>query len=124
MIDWSKAALAPPEYDVAGTLARLTSTVTGVPRSVATLFRLVQGQMARRYHRGYSRLRAIDATALDYFEGFWLLWELACSGERLREGARPDGRIELRWLHAEAIRAGAARFHALAGVEIRPLEPV
>jgi len=123
VFDWSQASIAHPAYDVAGTLARLTSSVPDVPVPLRALFQAVQRRLARGYLRSYSRSRSVDPRALDFFGAYWAVAELTWSGERLRAGAQPTGRIEERWLQPQAIELGARRFRELSGIEIEPLRP-
>jgi aminoglycoside phosphotransferase (APT) family kinase protein len=123
VFDWSNVALAEPAYDVAATLARLTSRVPDAPRALDLLFRAVQRSLASRYLRAYRRHRTLDVDRLGYFEAYWILAELAWSGSRLREGAVFSGAIEQRWLHPATIAAGVERFTRTTGVRLSPLLP-
>jgi aminoglycoside phosphotransferase (APT) family kinase protein len=120
VFDWSNVALAEPEYDVAATCARLTSTVPGLPLPLAMLFRAVQGRLQRRYLRCYRRTRGLDEKRVAAYEAYWILHELVWSGRRFAEGMRFDGKIETRWLHPDAISAGVARFREITGVSLQP----
>lgn len=123
VFDWSYVTLAEPGFDVAASIARLSSAVPDVPAPLGAVFRAVQRLMVRSYLRAYRRQRPLDTGRLGFYEAFWILNELVWSGERLAAGAVPDGAIEQRWLHAAAIDAGVARFAANTGVRLEPRRP-
>jgi aminoglycoside phosphotransferase (APT) family kinase protein len=117
VLDWSDAAIAHPAYDVAGTMARLSSPVVGVPRALGWLFEAAQRRMCAAYLDAYRPRSGVDGDALRYFEAFFLTSELVWSGEHLSHDRRLTGAIEERWLHPEAISIGRARLRVLTGFD-------
>jgi aminoglycoside phosphotransferase (APT) family kinase protein len=120
VFDWSFVTLAPPAFDLAASLARLTSRVPNLPRALDLLIQRVQVGVERRYRRAYG---PVPEEALRYYEAYWLLSELSRSGIKLREGIEPNDAIEQRWLYAETIGEGVRRFARMTGVTLSPLLP-
>lgn len=123
VFDWSNTCLAEPAYDVAATLARLTSRLPNLPHALDRITRVVQVQLERRYLRSYCGRRPLDLARVRYYEACWILSELSWSGMRLRAGGVHTDAVEHRWLHRDAIETGVARFHEISGVELVPLLP-
>lgn len=123
VFDWARVTLAEKAYDVAASRARLESRVPGLPGAVDWLTRTVQGKMVDRYQSWYAKDQTVEPERLRYYEAFWLVYELAWSGQRLRAGARASDAIEHRWLHPETLEHGVAEFRRHTGVTLAPLRP-
>lgn len=115
VLDWTRACIAHPAYDVAGTLARITTPLPPLSRMLSALLPRVQRVAANRYLAAYRRHVPLDAVALRYFEVFWLLHELVWGLERNALGLRYAGRVEERWLSSSVQADGLARLQARLG---------
>ncbi len=81
VIDWSLAKLADPEFDVGNTRVLLTRGPRGVPAALDGIVGLMLGNLARRYHNAYRKLRPIDEGRVRYYEAVRCLASLVWAGE-------------------------------------------
>jgi aminoglycoside phosphotransferase (APT) family kinase protein len=116
VIDWPNAIVADPAYDVASTKTILGVTpveVLGLPSALRWIVAAILPGMVKRYVKGYQQQRALDPTALAYYEALCCMRQLVRTAEnRLR--AEPGA---LNSLDASSFgEAMAARFAAITNV--------
>ena len=116
VIDWPNTIVADPAYDVASTKTILGVTpvaVLGLPVALRWIVAAVLPGMVKRYVRDYRQRRALDPTALAYYEALCCMRQLVRTAEnRLR--AQPGA---LNPLDASSFgEAMAARFAAITNV--------
>ena len=116
VIDWPNTMIADPAYDVASTKTILGVTpveVLGLPTALRWIVAAILPGMVKRYVKGYQQQRALDPTALAYYEALCCMRQLVRTAEnRLR--ARPGA---LNPLAASSFgEAMAARFAAITNV--------
>jgi aminoglycoside phosphotransferase (APT) family kinase protein len=120
VLDWSTALLGPRAYDVAFTSLLLSEPPLRVPGWQRRLFRVVGGELARRFIRGYQRQAAttIASGELRWYQAVVCLRALVEVSAWVYQGAA-DTRAGHPWLISGP--AFAERLAALTGTPVRAL---
>jgi aminoglycoside phosphotransferase (APT) family kinase protein len=121
LIDWTRAHLAWPEYDVGTTLALLSHGPIPVPGWLAPPARAARALLVRAYLAAYRRRRPLDPDRLRWFEALRLLRFLMEEGvEQAAELAgRPRSSKRSPWADAAVRRGICDRFESLTAVRVR-----
>ena len=121
LIDWTRAHLAWPEYDVGTTLALLSHGPIRVPAWLAPPARAARALLVRAYLSAYGRRRPLDPERLRWFEALRLLRFLVEEGaEQAAElaGRRRSSKPSP-WADVSVRRGIYARFESLTSVRVR-----
>jgi aminoglycoside phosphotransferase (APT) family kinase protein len=121
VIDWSLALVADPAFEVGSTRVVLAFAPTGLPAPLARFAGLFQrAVVARRYYAQYRRRRAVDDSAVRYYEAFRSLRCLVWAGEsrRLAEGMSLRDVRPGPWDAPHTARLLGRHFHRLTGVRV------
>jgi aminoglycoside phosphotransferase (APT) family kinase protein len=121
VIDWTRAHLDWPEYDVATTLALLGQGPIRVPGWLTGPARAARALLARSYLAGYRRRRPLDPVRLRWFEALRLLRFLVEEGAEqaaeLAGGSRSSKPSP--WADPAVRRGIYERFESLTDVRVR-----
>ena len=122
VVDWARARVCPPDYDVGITVALLRLGPVHLPGALAPAVELGRRALVAAYLRAYARRRALDEDAVRYFEALrCLVILLEASEHRLADaGAIPRPSKPTAFGGPRAVARVVARFHALTGVRATP----
>jgi aminoglycoside phosphotransferase (APT) family kinase protein len=112
VVDWAKAIVAEPAYDVAGTRTLMRFGNMGLRPPVRWLVDLARVLPVQRYTRTYRKLRPLDERNMPYFVGVRLLSALAFAGETRPEPNNP-------WNAPHTLAALYRQFERITGVRVR-----
>lgn len=115
VIDWGSVLIGDAALDVAGTLANLATVPVGGPRPLRPLARGLMRLALWRYRRAYVRRRALDESAVRYYQVLRCLAHLVGAAR----GAGQAGPAAGAHHSPAARRLIVARIRALCGVVVR-----
>lgn len=81
VIDWSLTKVADPAFDVGNTRVLMMLGPRDAPSFLQPILGLLTRNLARRYYGAYRKLRAVDASAVRYYEALRCLHSLVWAGE-------------------------------------------
>ena len=121
LIDWTRAHLSWPEYDVATTRALLTHGPLRVPAWLAPPAHAARALLRRAYLAAYRRRRPLDPDRMRWFEALRLLRFLMEEGSEQAAELAGRGRSSKPspWADGDVRRGICERFESLTSVRVR-----
>jgi aminoglycoside phosphotransferase (APT) family kinase protein len=120
VLDWARAKIDDPAWDVGATVALFTQGPIDLPGVLQGAAGAVRRWLIGRYLRAYTTLRSIDLAAVQYYEAVRCLGMLIEAGEH-RQAARgfvaPIAKPTA-FNTARSVRSLSARFAAVSGVAV------
>lgn len=125
VLDWARAKLADPAWDVGATIALTTHGPLRLPGVLHRAAMTARQWFVARYVRAYMRLRPLDRAAVRYYEAARCLAMLVEAGEHIQveRGVIPPVAKPTAFKDARTLRGLLARFRAISAIDVA-LPPV
>jgi len=119
VLDWARAKLAEPAWDVGATIALTTHGPIGLPGVLHRAAMAARRWFVARYVSAYARLRPLDRAAVGYYEALRCLAMLVEAGEhrQVQRGVIPPLAKPTAFKDPRTLGGLLARFRALSAID-------